>query len=75
MTDIYEISPSNAAGPVATSEARPASIGHLSCAVGPVHSTTDSEAESQRSRTLRRQVGQEHTLEEVILEVKDGTSA
>ena len=69
MADICEISPSNAsrlAGPVA-SEARPATLGHLSFAVGPVHSATDNEAESQRSRALQSQGGQEHG--EVILEV------
>ena len=48
MTDICEISPSNAskyAGPGA-SEARPATPGHLSFAVGPIYSTTDNKAES-----------------------------
>ena len=52
MTDIFEISPSNTikfAGPVA-SEARPVTLGHLSFAVGPVRSTADNQAESQRSR-------------------------
>jgi len=79
MADICEISPSNAskvaAAPVG-SEARPATPGHLSFAGEPVHSTTDNEAESQRSRALQSQGGQEHGLEEVILEVKesqDGT--
>jgi len=78
MTDICEISPSNAsrlAGPAA-SEARPATLGHLSFAVGQVHSTTDYEADSQLSRTLQNQGGQEHGSE-VILEVKEskvGTS-
>jgi len=73
MADVCEISPSNAgrlAAPVA-SEVRPASLGHLPFAVGPVHSTTDNEAESQRSRALESQGGQEHGLEEVILEVKE----
>jgi len=73
MTDVCEISPSNAgrlAAP-AGSEARPATFGHLSFAAGPVHSTTDNEAESQRSRVLQSQGGQEHGLEEVILEVKE----
>jgi len=46
-------------------------LGHLSFAVGPVHSTTDNEAESPGSRTLRSNVGQEHGLEEVILEAKE----
>jgi len=79
MTDICEISPSNATklrGPVA-SDARPATLGHFSFAVGSVHRTTDNEVESQRSRMLERQGGPEHGLEEVILEVKEsqvGTS-
>jgi len=71
MTDICEITPSTAsrlAGPVA-SEARPATLGHLSVAVGPVYGTTDNETESQRSRVLRSQGGHEHGLE-VILEVE-----
>ena len=72
MADICEIGPPNAsqlAGPVA-SEARPATLGHLSFAVGPVH-TTDDEAESQRSCVLQSQGGQEHGLQDVILEVKE----
>ena len=70
MTDICEINQSNAsnlAGPV-SSEARPATLGHLSFAAGPV---TDNEAESQRSRALQSQGGQEYSLEEVILEVQE----
>ena len=55
MTDICEISSSNTGripGPVG-SEARPATLGHLSFAVGPVYSTGDNEAESQPSRALQ----------------------
>jgi len=75
MTDMCEISPSNAsklAGSMA-SEARPATLGHLSFAVGPIYSATDYDngAESRRSPTLQSQGGQEHDLEEVILEVKE----
>ena len=73
MVDVCEISPSNASklrGPVA-SEARPATFGHLSFAAGPVHSTTDDEAESQCSRALQSQGGQEYGIEEVILEVQE----
>jgi len=73
MTDICETNPSNAiklAGLVA-SEPRSATLGHLSFAVGPVHSTTDDKAESQRSRALQTQARQEHALEAVILEVKE----
>jgi len=73
MTDICEISPSNAskiAGPVA-SQVRPATLGHPSFAVGPVHSTMDNEGESQRSCALQIQSGREHDPEEVILEVKE----
>jgi len=80
MTDICEISSSNAgrlAAPVA-SEARPVAPGHLSFAAGPVHSTTDNEAESQQSHALQSQGAQEHGLEEgAILEIKEsqvGTS-
>ena len=71
MTDICEISPSNAsklAGPVA-SEARPATLGHLSFAIGPVDSSTDNEAESQRSRALQSQGVQEYDLEGAIIGV------
>ena len=71
MMDVCEFSPSNEsklAGPVA-SEARPATLGHRPFAVGPVHSTTDDEAESQRSHALQSQGGEEHGLEEVIPEV------
>jgi len=81
MMDVCEINPSDAGKLVApvgsdTSEARPATSGHLSFAVGSVHSTTDNETESQRSRALQSQGGQEHGLEEVILEVTEsqGTS-
>ena len=73
MTDICEIGLSNAskpAGPVA-SEARPATLGRLSFAVGPVHTMTDDEAEYQRWQALQSQYGQEHGLEEVVLEGKD----
>ena len=51
MADVCEISPSNAskvAGPVG-SEAHPATLGHLSFAVEPVHGTMDSKAGSQHS--------------------------
>ena len=68
MTDVCEISPSNATqfrGPVAF-EARDATLGHLSFAVGSVHSTADNNAESQRSRVLQSQGGHEHGLEEAI---------
>ena len=73
MTNICEIGPSNArksAGPVA-SRAHPATLGPLSFAVGPVHTTTDDEAESQRWHALQSQGGQEHDSGEVILEVKN----
>ena len=52
ITDVCEIGPLNASkpdGPVA-SEARSTTLGHLSFAVGPIHSTADNRAESQRSR-------------------------
>ena len=74
MTDICETSPlnaSNLADPMA-SGAHPATLGHLSFAVGQVNSTTDSEAESQRSRMLQSQGGQEFGLEKDIPEVKEG---
>ena len=57
MVDVCEIHTSNAstlAGPVA-SESRPTTLGHLSFAVRPGHSTTDSEAESQLSNALHNQ--------------------
>ena len=68
MTDIYEISQSNASKldtPVA-SETLPATIGHFSFDVTSVHSTTDNEAESQRSRALGGAGWQEHGLEGVL---------
>ena len=71
MADVCEINPSNAskfAGPVG-SEARPATLGHLSFAVEPVHGAMDSKAGSQRSRALQSQGRHEHGLE-AILEVK-----
>ena len=80
MMDVCESGTSNAsklAGPM-SSEPRPATSGLLSFALGPVHRTTDNEAESQRSRTLQSQGGEEHGLDEVILEVKErqvGTSS
>ena len=73
ITDVCEIGPSNAskpAGPVA-SEARSTTLGHLSFAIGPIHSKTDSDAESQRSRASQSQGGQDHRSEEDILEVKE----
>ena len=75
MTDICEISRLNGskpAGPVA-SEACPqaATLGHLSFAVGLVHSvTTDKKAEFQCSRSLRSQAEPEYGIG-VILDVKE----
>ena len=64
MTDVCEISPSNASKLVA-SEARPAT-------------TTDNQPQYRRSFGLQSQVGRGHGLEEIILKVKeslpDGTS-
>ena len=77
MTDVCEISasnPSQFAGPPMTSGARAAVLGHLAFAVGPVYSTTDDEAESQRSRALQSQAGQVHGSEGDILEVKGESS-
>ena len=65
-----ELSPSNVnriAGPVA-SEARPATLGPLSFAVGPAHSMKLDQPE----RTFQIRGGQEHDLEQLILEVKEG---
>ena len=74
MVNVCEIGTSNAsklARPMA-SEPRPAALGRLSFVLGPVHGTTDSEeAESQRSRALQSQGGQEHSMGEVIHEVKE----
>ena len=70
MTDIC---PSNANRftSLVASEARPATLRQLSFAVGPIHSRTDNEAESQRSRASHRQGGQEHGLEKIIIEVEE----
>ena len=77
MMDVCEISPSNAsklAGPV-SSEAHPATSGQIFFAAGqPVHSTTEKEAGSQSSCTLQSQGAEDHGLDEVIFEVKVGTS-
>ena len=73
MVNVCEIGTSNAsklAGPM-PSEPRPAALGRPSFALGPVHGTTDDEAESQRSRALQSQGGQEHSMGEVIHEVKE----
>ena len=73
MMDVCGISLSNAtelAGPEA-SQARPATSGHLSFAVLPIHSTVDNEAGFLRLRALQSKGGQEHGLEEeVTLEVQ-----
>ena len=73
MTDMWEISPSNVsqiAGPVA-SEDCPAILGHLFFTASQIHSTMDSEVESQPLWALRAQDGQEHESENVIVEVKE----
>ena len=61
MMDLCDINPSNANKPAGsvTSEAPLATSEHLPFAVGSVRSTTDTEAESQHSRTLQSQGGQE----------------
>ena len=77
MADICEISPSNAikfAGPVA-SEARPATLGHLSFAPGPIDTMVDNEPEYQRPRALQSKGGKGHGVEEAILEVRESHSA
>jgi hypothetical protein len=79
MMDVCQISlqnASNIAGPV-TSDARPATLGHLSFAAGPLHTTTENEAEYLPSRTLWSQGREEHGFEEAIVEVNEsrvGTS-
>ena len=80
MVDVCESGTSNASKLAGSmpSEPRPATLGHLSLALGQVHSTTDNETESQRSRALHSQGGEEHSLDEVILELKErqiGTSS
>ena len=77
MTDVCEISPSNAsqfAGRLG-SEARHATLGHLSFAVGPVESLMDSEPESQRFLLSQSRGGQGRDQEdqEDILESQVGT--
>ena len=73
MADFCEISPSIAIrlkGPTA-SQARPATSGRFSFAVGPVYNTMTYELESQPSRTVQNPGGQEHGLKEVVLEEKE----
>ena len=68
MMDVCEIGPSNSgklSGPVAL-EACPPTLGHLPFEVGPVRSSTDNEAETQRSRAEPR-----WNLDTVIFEVKE----
>ena len=77
MADICEISPSIAikfAGPVA-SEARPATLGPLSFAPGPIDTRVDNESEYQRSRALESKCGEGDDVEEDILEVRENHSA
>ena len=71
MTDVCEVGSLNASKPAAgpaVSQARSTTLGPLSFALGPMHSTTDDDAESQRSRALQSQGEQEHESEEDILE-------
>ena len=72
MANICEIGLSNASklSVSVVSEACLATLGRLPFGAGPVHSSTSDEAESQHSRALQSQAGQEHGLE-VILEVKE----
>ena len=73
MTDIYEVSPLDASKLAGTvgSEARLATLGYLSFAVRPIHSTMDAGAESQDLCVLQSQCGQEYGLEKVLLKVKE----
>ena len=64
---MYPVVASTLVGPVVSE----ATLGHLP-AVRLVYSTTDDEAESQRSHALQSKCEQEHGLEEVILEVEEG---
>ena len=73
MVDICEIGPSSAgrsAGAVVSDhEAHAAGLGHhhSECAVGPINSTMDNEAESSPCSALRQDM-QKRRLEKVILE-------
>ena len=71
MSDICEISPSNASKipGLMASDTRAATLGHLSFAAGTVHSTTDNELESQRSWIPDGQL-EEHGFK-VVLELKE----
>ena len=62
IADVCEISPLNTSRLVRpmASEARPATLGHLSLTVRPPHSMTDNEAESQLSRALQSHAGREY---------------
>ena len=74
VVDVCEINLSNTSGKLGApvgSEALPGTLGRISFAIGPVHSKTDDEAESQRSRVFQSQGGQENRPEQVILEVKE----
>ena len=74
MTDICEVSSSNASNsacPIA-SEARAATLGHLSFAVGSTCSTMDSESESRSPRVSQ---SQDRLLEKVILEIRSQTGS
>ena len=68
MVDVCESGTSNASKLAHSmpSEPRPATLGCLSFVLGPVHSTTDDEAESQRSRALQSQGGQGSSLGEAM---------
>jgi len=71
MTDICEVSSATKIAGPAPPESRPATLGHLSFAVGPMHSTIDIELESQWPPALQSQDGEEHGIEKVILEMKE----
>ena len=74
-TDIYELGLSNAsrhAGPVVSDhDARAATSGHPSFAVGPIDSAMDNETESPPSRALQTEDVRERGLKKIILEVKE----
>ena len=64
MADICEIGPSIATK-LPASEARSATLGRVSFAAEKIRTTTDSKAESQRTRASESQGEQERDLEEL----------
>ena len=72
MTDICEAGTSDASGlaGLMASEPRPATLGHISFAVGSTYRTMDGESESQRPHVSQSQDREAYSLGNTILDIK-----